>query len=66
VPLTSSYALNNATLSYGLQLADQGLEALKENKHLRNGLNVHHGHVTHRAVAEALGLAFKDPLEALN
>ena len=41
VPLTSSHALNNATLAYGLQLADKGLEALKENKHLLNGLNIH-------------------------
>lgn len=65
VPLTSSHALNNATLAYGLQLADKGLEALKENKHLRNGLNVHAGKVTHRAVANALGLPFVDPLEAL-
>lgn len=65
VPLTSSHALNNATLAYGLQLADQGLDALRRNKHLRNGLNVHRGKVTHEAVASALGLAFVDPLEAL-
>lgn len=58
VPLTSSHALNNATLSYGLQLADRGLTALKENKHLRNGLNVHRGKITHEAVAKALGLPF--------
>ncbi len=65
VPMTSSHALNNATLAYGLQLADMGLEALKKNKHLRNGLNVHRGKVTHKAVAEALGLPFVDPLEAV-
>ncbi|MFN0025536.1 MAG: alanine dehydrogenase [Parvularculaceae bacterium] len=65
VPLTSSHALNNATLAFGLQLADHGLEALKKNKHLRNGLNVHKGTVTHKAVAEALGLSFTEPLEAL-
>lgn len=66
VPLTSSHALNNATLAFGLQLADHGLEALKKNKHLRNGLNVHRGQVTHHAVAEALGLEFVEPLKALN
>lgn len=55
VPLTSSHALNNATLAYGLQLADRGVEALKANRHLRNGLNVHRGKVTHEAVAAALG-----------
>lgn len=65
VPMTSSHALNNATLAYGLQLADQGLEALKKNKHLRNGLNVHRGKVTHKAVADALKLPFAEPLEAL-
>jgi len=65
VPMTSSHALNNATLAYGIQLADHGLDALKKNKHLRHGLNVHRGAVTHRAVADALGLPFVDPLEAL-
>lgn len=55
VPVTSAAALNNATLHYGLQLADRGLAALTENRHLRNGLNVHRGRVTNLAVAEALG-----------
>lgn len=65
VPLTSSHALNNATLSFGLQLADKGLKALKDNKHLRNGLNVHKGRVTHEAVAAALGHAYVPAEEAL-
>jgi alanine dehydrogenase len=65
VPLTSSHALNNATLAFGLQLADEGLEALKKNKHLRNGLNVHRGQITYKAVAEALGAPYVEPLEAL-
>lgn len=65
VPLTSSHALNNATLAYGLKLADKGLDALKESAHLRNGLNVHRGKVTHTAVAEALGLPHLDAMEAL-
>jgi alanine dehydrogenase len=38
VPVTSAHALNNATLQYGLQLADQGLKAMLDDKHLRNGL----------------------------
>ena len=66
VPLTSSHALNNATLAYGLQLADKGLKALKENKHLRNGLNVHRGKVTHEAVATALGYDHVSAESALN
>jgi alanine dehydrogenase len=65
VPLTSSHALNNATLAYGLLLADKGVEALKQNKHLRNGLNVHRGKVTHPAVAAALGYDYVPALDAL-
>ncbi|GAB4525201.1 MAG: alanine dehydrogenase [Amphiplicatus sp.] len=65
VPLTSSHALNNATLAYGLMLADKGLDALKENRHLRNGLNVHRGKVTHEAVAAAHGLPYTPAEEAL-
>ena len=61
VPLTSSHALNNATLPFGLALADHGLAALARDPHLRNGLNVHRGRITHRAVAESLGLDFADP-----
>ncbi|MFT2215026.1 alanine dehydrogenase [Rhizobium giardinii] len=55
VPITSAQALNNATLFYGLQLADRGLKAIAEDRHLRAGLNVHKGRVTNKAVAEALG-----------
>ncbi len=55
VPVTSAHALNNATLYYGLQLADRGLKAIAEDRHLRAGLNVHKGRVTNKAVAEALG-----------
>jgi len=61
VPLTSSHALNHATLPFGLALADQGLAALARNPHLRAGLNVHRGKITHKAVAESLGLSFDDP-----
>lgn len=55
VPVTSAQALNNATLHYGLALADRGLKAIAEDRHLRAGLNVHKGRVTNQAVAEALG-----------
>jgi alanine dehydrogenase len=60
-PRTSSEALVHATLPFGLQLADKGLDALKKNKHLAKGLNVLHGKITHPAVAEALGKDFSDP-----
>ena len=47
VPLTSSEALNNATLPFGLALADHGLAALGLDPHLRNGLNVHAGRIAY-------------------
>ncbi|MEP0943407.1 MAG: alanine dehydrogenase [Rhizobiaceae bacterium] len=62
VPLTSSHALNNATLPFGLSLADHGLAALQRDPNLRNGLNVHKGKVTNAAVAEALNLTL-NPVE---
>lgn len=65
VPRTSTYALNNATLPYVLALADNGLQALRDNRHLLNGLNVHQGMVTNQPVAAALGLTFHEPAVAL-
>ncbi|WP_312403227.1 alanine dehydrogenase [Rhizobium sp.] len=66
VPITSTHALNNATLQHGLALADRGLRAIAEDRHLRNGLNVHKGRVTNRAVAEALGYEAFAPESLLN
>jgi len=63
-PRTSSEALVHATLPFGLQLAGQGLDALKTNRHLAKGLNVLGGQLTHPAVAEALGKPFVDPYGA--
>lgn len=63
-PRTSSEALVHATLPFGLQLANKGLEALVLNRHLAKGLNVLKGQVTHPAVAEALGKPFADPYGA--
>jgi alanine dehydrogenase len=58
VPVTSSQALNNATLPFGLALANRGFAAVLENPHLRAGLNVHRGRLTYTAVADSLGLSF--------
>jgi alanine dehydrogenase len=56
VPLTSSYALNNATLPFGLALANKGVvKACEEDPHLALGLNVHEGKIANAAVAESLG-----------
>lgn len=58
VPFTSTYALANATLRYGLSLADLGWqEAMKRDAGLALGLNVHSGKVYYSAVAEAHGLS---------
>ncbi|MCP1854717.1 MULTISPECIES: alanine dehydrogenase [unclassified Bradyrhizobium] len=62
VPLTSSQALNNATLPFGLALANKGFSAVLENPHLRAGLNVYRGRLTYKAVADSLGLPFS-PIE---
>jgi alanine dehydrogenase len=66
VPKTSTYALNNVTLPFVLKLADKGYgQALADDPHLRNGLNVHKGHVTQHEVAHDLGYPYVDALEAL-
>jgi len=66
VPRTSAYALNNATLPFILAIAEHGWRAaLEDDPHLRDGLNVCAGRITHPAVAEALGLTYVDPIEAL-
>jgi alanine dehydrogenase len=64
VPRTASEALGNATLPYVLKLADQGLEALRADRHLARGLNVLAGDITHPAVATALGRPPVDPYGA--
>jgi alanine dehydrogenase len=57
VPITSTFALTNATLPYVMELADFGVDdALARNEALRQGLNVRGGQITHPAVAEALGM----------
>ncbi len=66
VPITSAQALNNATLHHGLQLADKGLKAIAEDRHLRAGLNVHRGRITNKAVADALGYEMVSPEVVLN
>jgi alanine dehydrogenase len=59
VPKTSAHALNNATLPFVLALADKGWKrALREDPHLRNGLNVWNGQVTCEPVARALGYPY--------
>ncbi len=59
VARTSTFALNNATIGHAVALADKGWkQALKDNAHLKNGLNVANGQVTYEAVARDLGYAY--------
>jgi alanine dehydrogenase len=59
VPRTSTYALNNATLPFTLALADKGWrDAVRNDPHLKHGLNIVDGRITHQAVANALGLDY--------
>ena len=60
VARTSAFALNNATLPFALKLANLGAEeAMRQDPHLANGLNVSGGKIRHDAVAEALDLAYE-------
>jgi alanine dehydrogenase len=66
VPITSTYALTNATLPYVLALADNGVRAaIAHDPGLRTGVNVAHGRVTHPAVAQGVGMPFTPVEEAL-
>jgi alanine dehydrogenase len=66
VPITSTYALTNATLPYAIALADLGVdEAIRRDPGLRPGVNVAGGKVTHPAVAEGVGMEYVPVEEAL-
>lgn len=66
VARTATLALNNATIPFTLALANKGIiAALQADPHLMNGLNVHAGHITCPAVAEALKVDFVPPGRAL-
>ena len=59
VAQTSTLALNNATLMHSIALANKGWEqAIKDDPHLKEGLNIHDGQVTCKAVADALDLPY--------
>jgi alanine dehydrogenase len=66
VARTSTYALNNVTLPHALRMAELGWkEALRQNAHLAEGLNVHAGKVTYKAVADELGYDYLPTADAL-
>ena len=62
VARTSTMALNNATLPFAIALANKGVkQALLDDTHLLNGLNVYKGNITYKGVSEALGYDYIDP-----
>ncbi len=66
VARTSTYALNNVTLPHALHIADLGWKAaMRANPHLAEGLNVHGGKVTYKAVADELGYEYQDIAEVI-
>ena len=65
VPNTSTIALSNQTLPYTIELADNGLMALRDSPALRKGLNTHAGQLTYQAVGEAFDLPAVTPEAAL-
>lgn len=64
VPRTSTIALTNATLPYVIKLANKGIDAVKENRALKKGVNTFKGHLTYEGVATSLSLPYK-PLDEL-
>ncbi len=66
VARTSTFALTNSTLRYGLELANKGLKrAVEENPHLAEGVNTYGGKLTYRAVADAQGKRYTPLKQAL-
>ena len=66
VPHTSTYALTNATLTYGLEIAHHGIKkAMHGNAALARGLNTYRGKITHEGVANAFGMKVTPVQEAL-
>jgi alanine dehydrogenase len=67
VARTSTFALTNATLPFAVQIANKGAKAaLLADPHLLNGLNVHAGKITYKAVADDLGYDYVPAVSALN
>lgn len=64
VPRTSTFALSNVTLPYGVYLAEHGIEAFRKDPVLAKGVNVYDGKITYQAVAEAFDLEYAS-LESL-
>jgi alanine dehydrogenase len=65
VPRTSTFALSNQTIAYIIKLANEGVDAVRNNPDLLLGLNAYRGLVTHPALADSLGLKYTEAMKAL-
>jgi alanine dehydrogenase len=66
VARTSAFALNNSTLPFVLEIANKGYDtALRDDPNLREGLNVYKGNITYKAVANDLGLKYRESIEVI-
>lgn len=65
VPRTSTFALSIQTAIYIVQLADEGLDAVRKNPALKYGMNTHRGSVTYPTIAQEFDMRYVDPLQAL-
>lgn len=65
VPNSSTWALSNATLPYAVALADGLPAAVARHPELLGGINVARGKLTHKAVADSLGMEYTDPVKAI-
>ena len=67
VARTSTYALNNSTLPFIMNIADKGLrDSMLDDRNLANGLNIFSGNVVNKPVSDALGLPYKSINDVLN
>lgn len=58
VPRTATMALTNATLAYGLQIANVGIEGVLKSKVLSTAVNTYKGYLTFKGVADAVGIEY--------
>ena len=67
VPMTSTLALNAATLPFVIKLAQQGYKnALASDSNFLEGLNICQGSVTYKAIADGLGYKYVSPITAIS
>ena len=66
VPVTSTKSLTNATIRYGLELAEEGASVVLKNPGLAMGMNTYQGHITNEGVAKSYDLEYVNPMTFFN